>query len=55
MIQIVNIGGNPLGICRYSLRINGQELCQFAHDRTKGLARCLRDAADAYEQKQEGK
>jgi hypothetical protein len=50
MIQIINIGGNPLGVCRYSLRINNQELCQFEHDRTKGLSQCLRDTADAYEQ-----
>ena len=49
MIQIINVGGNPLGVSEYSLRINDQELCQFVHNRTKGLPQCLRDAAEAYE------
>mgnify|MGYP001240441992 CR=1 FL=1 len=49
MIQIINVGGNPLGVSEYSLRINGQELCQFVHNRTKGLPQCLRTAAEAYE------
>jgi len=49
MIQIINVGGNPLGVSEYSLRINDQELCQFEHNRVKGLSQCLRDAAEAYE------
>ena len=51
MIQIVNVGGNPLGVSSYLLKINAQVKCEFAHDRTKGLSQCLRDAADAYDQK----
>lgn len=51
MIQIVNVGGNPLGVSSYLLKINAQVKCEFTHDRTKGLSQCLRDAADAYDKK----
>ena len=51
MIQIVNIGGDPFGVCSYLLKINDHVKCEFTHDRTKGLSQCLRDAADAYDQK----
>lgn len=51
MIQIVNVGGNTLGVCSYLLKINDHVKCEFAHDRTMGLSQCLRDAADAYDQK----
>lgn len=53
MIQIVNIGGNLLGVCDYSLRINGQELCKFQHSRPLGLSICLREAAEAYRKHRE--
>ena len=48
MIQIVNIGGNPLGVSIYELRINNDFICTFEHDRRKGLAVCLTEAGTAY-------
>jgi len=50
MIAIVNITKNPkpTGRCRYSLRINEKELCQFWHNREDGLATCLQKARDAW-------
>lgn len=51
MIAIVNISpeGTPaIGVNRYQVRINKQVICEFDHYRNpEGLARCLRDAADA--------
>ena len=47
-IIIQNISGDdasPSGVNHYQLRINQQVICEFEHDRSKGLARCLRDAA----------
>jgi hypothetical protein len=46
-IIITNIGGNQIGVCRYRLSINTRVITEFEHDRTKGLAVCLRKAADA--------
>lgn len=51
MIAIVNIGpvgkADPLGKHRYEVRINRAPVCRFEHTRSKGLADCLRKAADA--------
>lgn len=49
MIAIINIDEKPRpkGKHRYSLRINGHEVCQFDHNREEDLAACLRRAADA--------
>lgn len=49
MINIINVGGNPLGVCSYHLKILDKVMFEFTHDRTKGLSQCLRDAADAYD------
>ena len=53
MITIINVGGNPSGVCSYLLRINHKVMCEFAHDRNKGLSECLRAAADAYDRVKE--
>jgi len=37
------------GVNEYQLRINGLVICHFTHDRSEGLAQCLRDAACAAE------
>ncbi len=54
MIQIVNVSPDdtPLtGINLYELRINDACKVRFEHERTaNGLARCLRDAANAIEE-----
>lgn len=51
MIAIVNLGpigrADLLGPHRYELRINRAPVCRFEHTRAKGLADCLRRAADA--------
>ena len=51
-IHIHNIGGDPLGISEYVLCINDRNLTTFKHDRTKGLAECLREAAKAMDRAQ---
>ena len=48
-IIIQNIGGNPLGVCKYQLRINQDVVAEFEHNRVDGLATCLRAAAEAVE------
>ena len=45
MIAIVNVGGDPLGVSQYELRINQDVVARFQHNRLDGLARCLREAA----------
>lgn len=54
MIQIINISENlkPYGEHKYSLRINGKELCQFIHKREEGLSQCLKKAALAVDNEQ---
>jgi hypothetical protein len=54
MIAIVNITQpcEPGGIHTYSLRVNRREICQFEHERSKGLAACLMAAAMAAEKQQ---
>jgi hypothetical protein len=54
MIAIVNITQpcEPGGIHTYSLRINRREICQFDHERSKGMAACLMAAAMAAEKYQ---
>ncbi len=47
MIAIINRGGDMDGVCRYTVGINRQVVAEFTHDRRKGLAKCLRDAARA--------
>ena len=47
MIAIINKGGPPDGVCHYTVQINYLVVAEFDHDRRKGLARCLRDAARA--------
>ena len=49
MIAIVNVGGNPLGVCQYELRINSQVVATFEHNRVDGIAVCLKKASDAAE------
>ncbi len=49
MIAIVNIGGDPLGDCRYEVRINKNHIAFFEHSRPDGLAKCLQEAAKAVE------
>lgn len=46
-ITITNIGGNPLGVSRYRVTINGRTKAEFKHDRRLGLAECFRAAAAA--------
>lgn len=48
-IIIRNMGGNPLGVCKYQLRINEKIIAEFEHSRPDGLAVCLKKAADAAE------
>ena len=52
-IIIHNIGGNPLGVSEYELCINERCLTTFKHDRSKGLAECLREAAKAMDRAKE--
>lgn len=49
MIAIVNIqsGPDPVGICRYEVKVNTSVIAQFDHRRSDGLEACLRRAADA--------
>jgi len=47
MIAIINKGGPADGVCTYTVGINRDVVTEFKHDRRKGLARCLRDAARA--------
>ncbi len=49
MVKIINMGGNPLGICKYDVMINNDLIAQFEHDRTHGLGQCLIAAAKACE------
>jgi hypothetical protein len=51
-IIIHNIGGDPLGESEYELLINNRLLTKFKHNRTKGLAECLREAAKAMDRAQ---
>ena len=51
-IVIHNIGGDPLGVSEYELCINHRRLTTFKHNRTKGLAECLREAAKAMDRAQ---
>ena len=53
MLSIVNVDGDPLGECTYNLSINTTIITTFKHDRREGLAQCLRDAADAVDEKKE--
>ena len=46
-VIIHNIGGDPNGVSEYELCINERRLATFKHDRRKGLAECLREAAKA--------
>ena len=56
MIAIVNLGpigrADILGPHRYEVRINRAPFCRFEHARSKGLADCLRQAADAVARKE---
>lgn len=49
MITITNISGDPFGKCEYEVKSNRELLATFTHDRTDGLATCLRKAANAVE------
>lgn len=49
MIAIVNVGGDPLGVSQYELRINREVVAKFRHNRLDGLSRCLQEAAEAAE------
>jgi hypothetical protein len=39
----------------YHLQINDKFICEFKHNRSKGLAECLRQAADAVEKHEKNK
>lgn len=47
MIKIVNISDDIQGECEYRILVNRQYICNFKHNRPKGLADCLQRAADA--------
>lgn len=47
MIAIVNTNGNER--CTYEVRINNDVITSFTHNRSEGLAACLRKAATAVE------
>ena len=51
-IIIKNIGGNPLGYCKYEIRINDKLIATFGHWRPDGLSKCLMEAARAIERQQ---
>ena len=51
-IIIKNIGGNPLGYCKYEIHINNKLITTFGHRRTDGLSKCLMEAARAIERQQ---
>lgn len=56
MIAIVNVsdkGTSLKGTNHYEVRINEKVITKFSHERIQGLAKCLRDAADAVEAKRE--
>ena len=59
MISIINIspeGTKDFGLHKYALRINKYIITEFEHQRTpKGLAQCLRDAADAVDKLEDEK
>lgn len=59
MITIANLGpigrADMLGSHRYEVRINRAPVCRFEHTRSKGLADCLRRAADAVAAKEAAK
>jgi len=46
-IVIRNIGGDPLGICEYEVRINEKRITTFRHSRPEGLSKCLSEASRA--------
>lgn len=46
-IIIENTGGNLEGKCSYRLRINGEVIATFDHNRPDGLAQCLKEARKA--------
>jgi hypothetical protein len=47
MIAIINEGPFDQDLHAYRIQINNELVCRFTHDRKKGLAQCLRDAARA--------
>jgi len=53
MIAIINKCGPADGVCTYTVGINRDVVTEFQHDRRKGLARCLRDAARAVDKAEE--
>ena len=46
-IIIRNIGGDPLGVCEYEVRINEKRITTFKHSRPEGLSKCLSEASRA--------
>jgi hypothetical protein len=51
MIAILNVTGSDANNAVYQLQINDEFICLFHHQRNKGLAECLRKAADAVDKK----
>lgn len=52
IIQNISPDAPLFGKNRYRIRINDRVICEFDHDRQiSGLAQCLRDAADAVEER----
>ena len=56
-ITIQNIDPHPRksGQHRYALRVNGETLCEFTHNREDGIYHCLRAAAFAWYVKKMGR
>ena len=51
-IIITNVGGNPLGVSEYEVRINNKIITTFMHNRKDGLPKCLQEAAKAVDKQQ---
>ena len=55
MIAIINVEGEPDGVCLYEIRINYKLIATFEHYRKDGLAVCLEKAAQAVKGVEDGK
>ncbi len=52
MIAIFNISRKGTKNATYQLQINDKVICRYKHNRHKGLAECLREAAKAVDNDQ---
>lgn len=46
MIKIVYVSCDIQGDCEFQILVEDQNVCNFKHNRLKGLAECLQKAAD---------